>query len=129
MTINIFKLKFRLKFMRGVILSALIVAFFGGILNPTSSLGFWPFTSKSKGPYIVKIGDEIITKEEFMEAVNNLHKSGRVGKALSEERSFVKQDFGKFLDEIIDDKLIPVVYRSERRFGRDKKYRPPVYFS
>jgi len=94
--------------MRGVILSALIVAFFGGILNPTSSLGFWPFTSKSKGPYIVKIGDEIITKEEFMEAVNNLHKSGRVGKALSEERSFVKQDFGKFLDEIIDDKLMVI---------------------
>lgn len=108
MTINIFKLKFRLRFVRGIILSALIVAFFGGILSPTSSLGFWPFTSKSKGPYIVKIGDEIITKEEFIEAVNNLHKSGRVGKALSEERSFVKQDFGKFLDEIIDDKLMVV---------------------
>lgn len=106
MMIHIVKLKFKSRFMRSIVSLGLSLIFSVGILNPPISLGFWPFTSQKKEPYIVKVGNEVITVGEFVEAVNKLHKSSKVGKALSEEKKAAKQDFGKFLDEIIDAKLM-----------------------
>ena len=81
------------------------------------SFGFWPFTSK-KDVYIAKVGDEIITKDEFLNEVSKLHRSSRAGKALSEQQSFAVQDFGKFLNELIENKLMAV---EAKNLGLDKE--------
>jgi len=81
------------------------------------SFGFWPFTSK-KEVYIARVGDEIITKDEFLNEVDRLHKSSRAGKSLSEQKSFAWQDFGKFLNELIDSKLMAL---EAKNLGLDKE--------
>ncbi len=63
--------------------------------------------SDGKG-WAAKVGDEVITIDEFNEAIKALHKSGRVGKGLSEGSSFEKQNYGKFLDELIDSRLMAI---------------------
>ena len=81
------------------------IMFFALLLTlPSPSEAVWPF-GKGK-PYLVKVGEEAITKEEFLKEVKLLHMSGRVGKALSEEASFAPQDYTKFIEELIDKKLM-----------------------
>ncbi|MBI5235710.1 MAG: peptidyl-prolyl cis-trans isomerase [Deltaproteobacteria bacterium] len=58
--------------------------------------------------WAAKVGDEVVTIDEFNEAIQALHKSGRVGKGLSEARSFEKQNYGKFLDELIDARFMAI---------------------
>ncbi len=84
----------------------LLVVTAGLLFVPHHSHGFWPFTSKKD--YLVKVGDKVITMDDFVEEVNKLHMSSRVGKALSEQHSFKKQDYRKFLDELIDQKLMVI---------------------
>lgn len=79
---------------------------FAVVSIPADSSGFWPFTSKKQEPYIARVGDVVITTNEFLEKINELHKSSRAGKAIAEQQSFAAQDFGKFLSEVIDDKLM-----------------------
>ncbi len=62
--------------------------------------------------YLAKIGDEKITSEEFREEIRKLHTSNRVGKALSEGSSFEAANYRKYLDELIERKLI--VLEAER---------------
>jgi peptidyl-prolyl cis-trans isomerase C len=79
------------------------------VFLPRNSTAAWPFssrTSESKEPYLATVGDEIITMSEFNEAVRKLHTSKRVGKALSEQGDFKKQDLALYLDELIDNKLM-----------------------
>ena len=66
------------------------------------------FSVFKKKPYVAKIGDRVITTEAFMEEVRRLHTLDRVGKKLSEseEMSFRKQNYRKFLDEIIERELM-----------------------
>ncbi len=63
---------------------------------------------KKKEPYVAKIGDRVITTRQFVEEINRLHTLNRVGKKLaeSEDKSFRKQDYRKFLNEIIDRELM-----------------------
>src|SRR3990172_1988264 len=70
-----------------------------------------PVTAKEIA-YLAKIGDIVITKDEFLEEMNRLHMSGRVGEALSKEKAFLAQDYRKFLNELIDNKLM--VMEAER---------------
>ncbi|MEK6531673.1 MAG: peptidyl-prolyl cis-trans isomerase [Deltaproteobacteria bacterium] len=68
---------------------------------------FWPFDGAPEKDYLVLIGgSEKITTLDLLEDVGALHKSGRVGKALTTETSFEKQSYSKFLDELIDNKLM-----------------------
>ncbi len=83
---------------------------------PSAADAIWPF-SKGK-PYLVKVGEETITKEEFLKEIKLLHMSGRVGKAMSEETSFAPQDYSKFLDELIDKKLM---YIEAKNHSLDKE--------
>lgn len=85
---------------------------------PAPSFAFWPFTSSKNEDYVARVGREVITKEDFVEAINNLHKSNRVGKGLSEEESFAKQDYRKFLNELIDVKLFRI---EAENMGFDKE--------
>ncbi|MBI5875007.1 MAG: peptidylprolyl isomerase [Deltaproteobacteria bacterium] len=96
----------------------LALTFLAVVLNPADSSGFWPFTSKKKETYIARVGEEIITKDELLEEINKLHKSSRAGKALSEQTSFAMQDFGKFLNELIDNKLMII---EAKNLGLDKE--------
>ncbi len=66
------------------------------------------------GGWAAKVGDEVITIDEFNEAIRALHKSGRVGKGLSEGSSFEKQNYGKFLDELIALRLTAIEARNAR---------------
>lgn len=93
------------KIAAGLSLRLLLAIVLVSLLSPGDSSGFWPFTSREKA-YLAKVGDEIVTKAEFLEAIEQLHKSDRAGKALSEQTSFAMQDFGKFLNELIDNKLM-----------------------
>lgn len=113
--INVSNLSMRLK---GVVSLTLILMVLAATLNPADSLGFWPFTTKKNEAYIAKIGDEVITKDELVAEINKLHKSDRVGKSLSEQTSFAKQDFDKFLNELIDNKLMAM---EARNLGLDKE--------
>lgn len=81
------------------------------------SSGFWPFTSPPKEIYIAKIEDEIITKDELLKEIDKLHKSNRAGKSLSKQSSFAKPDYSKFLNEMIDIKLMVV---EAKNLGYDK---------
>lgn len=68
---------------------------------------FWPFDGGKEKDYLVLIGgSEKITTLDLLEEVGALHKSGRVGKALTEETSFEKQSYSKFLNEMIDSRLM-----------------------
>jgi len=63
----------------------------------------------AEAPYLVKAGDDVvITTDEFLEEINRLHKSGRVGEALAREKGFLAQDYRKFLNELINDKLMVI---------------------
>ena len=75
------------------------------LVCPSTGQAIWPFGKK---PYLAKVGDEVITVEDFVEAINRLHKSGKVGEALSKERYFKRPDFRLFLEELIDEKLMVV---------------------
>ncbi|MBI3754783.1 MAG: peptidylprolyl isomerase, partial [Deltaproteobacteria bacterium] len=85
---------------------------------PVDSSGFWPFTFKKKETYVARVGEEIITKDELLDEIGKLHKSSRAGKALSEQKSFAMQDFGKFLNELIDNKLMVI---EAKNLGLDKE--------
>lgn len=98
------------------LITAFIFFVFIGVIG--DSFGFWPFTPSKKEVYIARVGDEIITKDEFLDEINKLHKSSRAGKALSDQRSFVMQKFGKFLSELIDNKLMII---EARNLGLDKE--------
>ena len=113
--INISNSRLRL---RDVVSLTLIFMVLAVILKPPDSLGFWPFTAKKKETYIAKIGDEVITRDEFVAEINKLHKSNRVGKSLSEQTSFAMQDFDKFLNELIDNKLMAM---EAKNLGLDKE--------
>lgn len=71
-------------------------------------------SSEIGGGWAAKVGDEVITIDEFNEAIKALHKSGRVGKGLSEGSSFEKQNYGKFLDELIDSRLMAIEAQSAK---------------
>ena len=73
---------------------------------PQDSSALWPFSVKEKEPYVAKVGDKVISKREFLERVDKLHTSSRVGKALASSFSTDRLSFRKFLDEIIDEKLM-----------------------
>lgn len=75
---------------------------------PAPSHAFWPFTSSKNEDYMARVGGEVITREDFVEAINSLHMSNRVGKGLSEEESFARQDYRKFLNELIDARLLRI---------------------
>ena len=113
--INISNSRLRL---RDVVSLTLIFMVLAAILKPEDSLGFWPFTAKKKEVYIAKIGDEVITRDEFVAEINKLHKSNRVGKSLSEQTSFAMQDFDKFLNELIDNKFMAM---EAKNLGFDKE--------
>lgn len=69
---------------------------------------------KSDDGWAAKVGGDVITVDEFNEAIRALHKSGRVGKGLSEGSSFEKQNYGKFLDELIDMRLMSIEAQSAK---------------
>jgi len=81
--------KSRLGYMTFMVLSLIFLIV---ICNSTDSLGFWPFTPKKKDIMAI-VGDEIVTKIEFIEEISRLHKSNRAGEALSRESLFAKQNF------------------------------------
>lgn len=85
------------------------MAFFMGVsaLAPGEAIGFWPFTQGGER-YVARVGSEVITREEYLKAMNALHTTNRVGKELSRESSFEMQNYRKFLDELIDVKLMKV---------------------
>src|SRR3990172_5351532 len=56
--------------------------------------------------YLAKVGDVVITTDEFIEEMNRLHTTDRVGEALSKEKVFLVQDYRKFLNELVDNKLM-----------------------
>ncbi len=66
------------------------------------------FSIFKKEPYVAKVGDRVITTERFVEEVKRLHTLNRVGKKLaeSEDKSFRKQNYRKFLEELIDRELM-----------------------
>ncbi|MBI5560322.1 MAG: peptidyl-prolyl cis-trans isomerase [Deltaproteobacteria bacterium] len=87
------------------------------VFAPQRAAARWPFAAKK--PYLAKVGDIEITVDEFVGEVNKLHTTERVGKAISEEKTFVVQDYRKFLDELINNKLMA----SEAvRLGADKDH-------
>ncbi len=90
---------------------AALLVFFSFLLLPGRAGALWPF-GREKGPYLVKVGDEVITSEEFVEALKRLHTSNRVGELLAEEKEFAKENFKKYLDELINNKLM--VMEAER---------------
>jgi peptidyl-prolyl cis-trans isomerase C len=105
----------------GVICKALPVIICLIVLQTRDCSALWPFSlpkKESKEPYLAKVGDEIITPTDFTEAMRKLHMSGRVGKALSEQEGFTRQDLAIFLDELIDKKLM--VMEAEN-IGLDKE--------
>ncbi|MEK7841062.1 MAG: SurA N-terminal domain-containing protein, partial [Deltaproteobacteria bacterium] len=103
--------------LRDIVFLITVFIFFIFIGGTGDSFGFWPFTSLKKEVYIAKVVDEIITKDEFLNEINKLHKSSRAGNALSEQSSFAMQDVGRFLNELIDNKLMTI---EARNLGLDK---------
>lgn len=81
---------------------------------PVEASALWPF-GKSKDdnagePYVARVaGGKYVTSEDLLRAIDNLHKSARVGVALSAEKwEFSNLSVDKFLDELIDAKLLVV---------------------
>ena len=100
----------KIPFLRTVI----TILIYSSILFPVGAVpfvedaqGFWPFNSIKEG-YIAQVGNELITRDDYVKAVNALHKSNRVGEELSKTTSFEKQNNQKFLDELIDSKLMKI---------------------
>lgn len=79
----------------------------GALLIPKYAMGFWPFTSPEE-KYVARVGSEVVTTNEYLIAINELHKSSRLAEELDKGTSFEKQNYRKFLDELIDDKLMIV---------------------
>lgn len=73
---------------------------------PQDSSALWPFSAKEKEPYVAKVGGIVVSKKEFLERIDTLHTSKRVGKALSTSFSTDVLNFRRFLDELIDEKLM-----------------------
>lgn len=86
---------------------AILFPICGAVLFAEDALGFWPFSS-IKERYVAQVGNEFITKDDYAEAVNALHKSNRVGEELTKATSFDKQNNQNFLDELIDIKLMKI---------------------
>lgn len=103
------------------LLSCAAAAIITAVSAPAPSSAFWPFTSSKNENYVARVGREVITKEDFVEAINSLHMSNRVGKGLSEDESFAKQDYRKFLNELIDARLLKI---EAENMGFDKE---PAY--
>lgn len=97
--------------------TALAAALFVGltVAAPQTSHAIWPFSAKKD--YVAKVGAEVITKDDFAEAMKRLHMSNRVGKSLSEDTSFTRQNYKKFLSEIIELKLLKI---EAENMGLDK---------
>lgn len=91
-----------------LISSVAAAAIITAVSIPAPSSAFWPFTSAKNENYVARVGREVVTREDFVEAINSLHMSNRVGKGLSEEESFAKQDYRKFLNELIDARLFRI---------------------
>ncbi|MBI5328741.1 MAG: SurA N-terminal domain-containing protein [Deltaproteobacteria bacterium] len=104
--------------LRDAVFVAITVMVFATILNPSDSSGFWPFTSKKQEIYIAKIGNEVITKDEFLDEINKLRKSNRTDKALPDQSPVAIQDADKLLGELIDNKLMSIEAKS---LGLDKE--------
>lgn len=71
------------------------------------------FGSESdEAPYVAKVGDKVITLDEYIEAINFLHKSSRVGERIKlgepNYGGFGKEDYMAFLQELIDRKLMMI---------------------
>lgn len=79
----------------------------GAVLFAEDAEGFWPFSS-IKQRYVAQVGNEFITRDDYVKAVNALHKSNRVGEELTKSTSFDIQNNRKFLDELIDIKLMKI---------------------
>lgn len=97
-----------------VLRSAKSILLFCAIVFPLCSslfagevLGFWPFGS-AKERYVAQVGNEFITRDDYVKAVNSLHKSNRIGEELTKSTTFDKQNNEKFLDELIDLKLMKI---------------------
>lgn len=93
------------------------------LLSILLTVGLFPLTAHAlfsfgKKPYLAKVGDEVITVEEFVDAINRLHKSNKVGEALSKRTSFERPDFALFLEDLIDEKLMVV---EALRLGLDRE--------
>ena len=86
---------------------AILFPICGAILFADDALGFWPFSS-IKERYVAQVGNEFITRDDYAKAVNALHKSNRVGEELTKSTSFDIQNNQKFLDELIDIKLMKI---------------------
>ncbi|MBI5048684.1 MAG: peptidyl-prolyl cis-trans isomerase [Deltaproteobacteria bacterium] len=115
MMISISNSNLRLRDAVSIVIVLMILAV---ILNPADSSGFWPFTSKKKDIYIAKIGNEVITKDEFLDEMSKLNRIKWAGKTLSEQSSFAIQDIGKLLNELIDNKLMSI---EAKNIGLDKE--------
>lgn len=85
------------------------VAFFMIILLiiATQNCALRPLHSDGEN-YVAKVGNKMISFDEFNNEISKLHTSKRVGKELSVAQSFAKQDYTKFLDELIDNKLLAI---------------------
>ena len=80
---------------------------------PMDAQAAWPFGSSAKDePYVAKVGDDVIATKDFEKKVRMLHTSDRVGEKLSKGKSFETQNFKKYLDELIEERLI--VLEAER---------------
>lgn len=99
-----------------IVFRIFVLIAFISVLSPGNGLALWPFGKKE--PYVAKVGDRVITVKEFIEGVNKLHTGSRVGEALTREKSFEKQRYKKFLNEMIDTKLMLIEAES---MGLDKE--------
>lgn len=72
-----------------------------------------------KQGYLVKVGNKVITSEEFFERIDNLHKSRKVGRALSNGHSFEAMNYTQYLDDLIDEKLMVI---EAERMGFDEAH-------
>ena len=88
---------------------AVLLCFFliGGLYQPREASCFWPFTSDEE-KWVAKVGDEVISLQEYIDAMNVLHTSQHVGRELSLESSFQKQNYEGFLGGIIDVRLMRI---------------------
>lgn len=102
--------------MGGAALSVLVIVLLIGFSTPVHAA--WPFQKKTEETYIAKVGDVSIKLADFEKAVRKLHTTKRVGQALSEETSFEKHSFAKYLDELIDNELMVIECE---RMGLDKE--------
>jgi len=84
------------------------LAMFFLLLISTQNCSLMPLHYNNNDNYVAKVGDKVILLDEFISEINKLHTTARVGKELSVAKSFAKQDYSKFLDELIDRKLLAI---------------------